>query len=177
MAYGFSRRGQVSVTVRASVRIDRPPEDVASVLLDADKAVLWTTALEKFEILARPPGLVGSRARLHYRQGARRYVMEDELLQAEPNRRYVSRVTGDAIEAHVETILTPISGATRVDVRWAGSGKPLLLRLLLPFMRRSIARQAQKDLVKLKALVESEWRGKDRGQGSADGQAEPIEAE
>lgn len=146
----------MSVTVRASVQIDRPPEDIASVMLDADKAVLWTSDLEEFEILARLPALVGSRARLHYRQGNRRYVMEDELLQVEPSQRYVSRVTGDAIEAQVETILTPISGGTQVDVRWSGSGKPLLVRLLLPFMRRSIARQAQKDLLKLKALVESE---------------------
>lgn len=146
----------MKTTVQTSIKIDRPPEEVAAVLLDAEKAVLWTTDLEKFEVLARPPGLVGSRARLHYKQGDRRYVMEDELLQVEPNRRYLSRVTGDVIEAEVETVLKPIGGSTQVDVRWSGSGKPLLLRLLLPFMRRSIARQTRKDLIKLKSVVESQ---------------------
>jgi len=146
--------GYVKTTVRASVKIDRPPEDIEAVLLDAEKAVLWTSDLERFEVVARPAGLVGSRARLHYKQGNSRYIMEDELLQVEPKRRYLSRVTGDAIEAEVETVLTPISGGTQVSVRWSGSGKPLLLRLLLPFMRTSIARQTRKDLMKLKAVVE-----------------------
>ena len=146
----------MKTTVHTSIKIDRPPEDIAAVLLDAEKAVLWTSDLEEFEVLARPPGLVGSRARLHYRQGNSRYVMEDELLHVEPNRRYLSRVTGEVIEAEVETILKPIGGSTQVHVRWTGSGKPLLLRILLPLMRKSIARQAQKDLEKLKSVVESE---------------------
>jgi hypothetical protein len=146
----------MKTTVKSSIRIHKPPEDVAEVLLDAEKAVLWTTDLERFEVLERPPGLVGSRARLHYKQGNSRYVMEDELLQVDPNRRYLSRVTGDAIEAEVETILKPVDGSTEVNVRWIGNGKPILLRLLLPFMRRSIARQTRKDLLKLKSLVESE---------------------
>jgi hypothetical protein len=136
--------------------INRSPEEIADVLLDAEKAVLWTTDLEKFEVLSRPKDLVGSRARLHYKQGGRRYVMEDELLLVEPNRRYLSRVTGDAIEAEVETILTSIDKATRVDLRWSGRAKPMLLRLLLPFMRGAITRQSQRDLEKLKLLVESD---------------------
>jgi uncharacterized protein YndB with AHSA1/START domain len=148
----------VKTTVTTSITIDRPPRDVADTLLDADKAVLWTTDLRRFEVVARPPGLVGSRARLHYKQGEREYVMEDELLAFEPDRRFLSRVTGDAIEADVETLLSPTNGGTHVQVTWSGSGKHPILRLLLPFMRRSIARQAQADLLKLKALIESDQR-------------------
>ena len=146
----------MKTTVTTSIAIDRAPREVADTLLDADKAVLWTSDLKRFEIVSRPSGLVGSRARLHYEQGDREYVMEDEMLEYEPDRRFLSRVTGDAIEAEVETLLSPTNGGTHVQVTWAGSGKPLILRLLLPFMRRSIERQAQADLLKLKALVESE---------------------
>jgi len=117
--------------------------------------VLWNSDLERFEVLSEAPGLVGSTARLHYVQGGRRYVMEDVLLEVEPNRRFLSRVSGDALEAEVETLLAPTDGGTRVTVRWTGSGKPLMLRLLLPFMRRSIARQTQGDLMKLKMLAET----------------------
>ena len=145
----------MKVTVTTSVTIDRPPRDVARVLLDAEKAVLWTSDLEEFEVLSRPPGLVGSRARLHYRQGRQSYVMEDELLEVDRDRRFLSRVTGDAIDAEVETLLSPTNGGTNVRVRWVGSGRPLLLQLILPFMRRSIRRQAQADLDKLKALIEA----------------------
>ena len=139
----------------ASVIIDRPPNEIANVLLDAEKAVLWTSDLKRFEIVSRPPGLVGSKALLHYEQGGRQYIMEDELLEFEPDRRFLSRVSGDAIEAEVETVLSPSNGGTRVEVRWTGSGKHLILSFMLPFMRRTIKRQTDLDLSKLKALVES----------------------
>ena len=143
-------------TVHNTIYINRPPDAVAEVLHDPTKATLWTSGLERFEVISKTPGLVGSKARLHYIEGDRSYVMEDHLLEADPGRRYLSRVTGDVIDAVVETILEPENGGTRMEVHWTGRGKPIILKLMLPFMRANIARQTQKDLVKLKELVESE---------------------
>ena len=142
-------------TVTASITIDRPPREVAAVLLDPEKAVLWNSDLEQFEVLTEAPGLVGSRARLHYVQNGAPYVMEDELLAVEPNRRYLSRVSGDALQAEIETRLAPTNGGTVVTLRWSGVGKPLPLRLMLPFMRRRIAQGIAADLAKLKDVVEA----------------------
>jgi hypothetical protein len=144
----------MKTTVRSSILINCPPGDIARIFLDPEKAPLWNTGLERFEVLTTTPGLVGSRARLHFAQGGRRYVMEDELLEMEPERRYLSRVSGDMLEAEIETLLAPTDWGTEVAVRWTGSGKSPLLRLLLPLMRRSLSRQTLVDLVKLKELAE-----------------------
>lgn len=146
----------MSTTVQASITIGRLPEKVAQVLLDPERAPLWNTGLERFEVLTEAPGLVGSRARLHFVQAGKRYVMEDELLEVETNRRFLSRVGGEAVEAEVETILSPVGDGTLVTVRWSGHGRTLLTRLTLPLMRRSLARQIGTDLQKLKRLVEAD---------------------
>lgn len=142
--------------IHSEIEIKRSPEAVTSVLLDPTKAVLWTSGLERFEVVSGNPGEVGSVARLHYLEGGRRYVMTDELLEADPGRRYVSRVRGDVLEAVIETVLSPTEGGTHLSLRWTGRGRSLPFRLLLPLMRGAVARHARSDLVKLKHLVESE---------------------
>lgn len=149
----------MKTTVRTEIYIDRPPEVVAQVVLDPTKAVLWTSGLARFEVVSGRPGEVGSTAHLHYCEHGQPYVMEDVLLEAVPNRRYVSRVSGNALTAKIETSLSPSNGGTHVVVRWTGVGRRLLLRLLLPFMRRTITRQANADLTKLKGLVEGLPKG------------------
>jgi hypothetical protein len=148
-------------TVEVGATIGRPPHVVTGVILDPARAVLWNSNLEEFEVVAGEPGRVGAVGLLHYVQGGRRYVMEDTLLVAEPDKRYVSQVRGHGLSVQVETVLAPIGdGGTLATVRWSGRGTRPLMWVLLPFMRKAIARGARRDLDKLKHVVEqAQYKG------------------
>ena len=141
-------------TIETTVAIARKPQTIAEAFLNPDNAVYWTTDLERFEVISREPGEVGSIAHLHYVQNDRRYVLEDVLEEMIPNQYFKSRVTGGGITAQVETWLREQNGSTLVKLRWSGSGTALLTRLLLPFMRGSIAKQTKRELETFRDLVE-----------------------
>lgn len=142
-------------TVVASVAISAPAEAVAEVLLDAELAPIWTAGLSRLELLEGKVGEPGSIGLAHYERGTSRYVLEDRLLSVDPGRRYVSQVSGGGLRARVETTLEEAAGETTVTIRWAGTGTNPITRVLLPLMRRRIAKQARADLTALRDLVES----------------------
>lgn len=101
------------------------------------------------------PGEVGAVGLLHYLGSGRRYVMEDTPLIGDPGKRYVSRVRGNGLSATVDTSFTALDGtATLLTMRWFGRATRPLMWVLLPFMRKAIARGIHRDLKRLKELVE-----------------------
>lgn len=134
--------------------IDQPPEVIEQAFFDPENAVLWTSDLERFEVIAQPEGKVGSMAHLHFKQGGRRYIMKDELLQYTPCEYFKSRVSGNGLDAVVETRLEGLGESTLVKVQWSGTATTLRMRLMLFLMRGAMIRQTQSEFETFKSLVE-----------------------
>jgi hypothetical protein len=158
------RGGRKMVKFEVSIDIDCPPDIVVQALMKAENATYWTTDLEEFEVVKGKPGEVGAIGRLHYVQKGHEYIMEDVLEYSDPGKRYVSRVSGPAITARVETNIVPINSGTKLAIVWTGTGKKLILRLLLPLLQKKITRQSQKELATFKNLIET--RGPDFSRAS-----------
>ena len=142
-------------TVEMEVEIAQPPVIVAEAFLDPANAVFWTTDLERFEVVSGKPGEVGSVAHLHYIQGGREYVMKDVLEEMIPDQYFRSSVSGNGLDAQVETWLQEVDSGTTVRIRWAGSGSSIPMRILLPLMRGRLLRQTRNELEVFKTLVEA----------------------
>ncbi|MBN1539782.1 MAG: SRPBCC family protein, partial [Candidatus Thermoplasmatota archaeon] len=147
------------VSFKVCITIDRPVDMVVKALMNPDNFPYWQTDLERFEVMERKPGEVGSIGHLHYSRNGKKYVLEDRMVHCDPGKRYVSRVTGDAISATVETDLISSDGRTEMVLTWTGKGKVLLLKLLLPFLKGKMIRQSKKELETFKHLIET--RGSD----------------
>ena len=135
--------------------INKPIDVVVSALMNPDNFVHWQTNLEKFEVIERKPGEVGSIAHLHYSQKGRSYIMEDKMIYCEPGKKYVSKVSGDALTAKVETTLQSIDEKTKINILWSGKGKKFFLKLLIPLIKNKMIKQSKKELETFKHLIET----------------------
>ena len=142
------------LVIGTSIFIKEAPHMIEAAFLNPDNAVYWTTDLERFEVISRTPNLVGSVAHLHYKQGDRRYILEDMMEDYVPGKYFKSRVTGGGLTAQVETWLQEQNGGTEVKMRWAGKGTTFLMRLLLPLIQGSIKKGMTAELETFRDLVE-----------------------
>jgi hypothetical protein len=143
------------VSFAVTTRINRPGDVVVKALLEPSNQPYWTSYLERFETISGNPGEVGSVARLHYMQKGRSYIMEDRLIHCEPGKKYISEVSGDAIQARVEIILQAAENGTDLSINWSGRGKTWITRLLLPLLRKKLIKHARSDLERFRDLVET----------------------
>lgn len=138
-----------SFTVSAAISC--PPEVVDAAFMRIENHPKFTADLERVEVLEETPELVGSRSRLHYRDGS---VMNDHLDVCLPGKLYRSRVSNDGMVAHVETRLVPLDGGTRVSISWDGTSTSWIGKVVLAVMKPRIKRRALEDLMTFKHLVE-----------------------
>ncbi len=143
------------VTFKVSITINQTTDVITKALMNPDNFPYWQTDLEKFEVIEKKPGDVGSIGHLHYYQKGKSYIMEDKLIYSEPGKKYVSQVTGDVISARVETNLQSFGDKTEMSCTWTGKGKILFLKLLLPLFRRKMIKQTNAELEIFKKLVET----------------------
>ena len=142
-------------TFEASVILNQPIDIIVKALMNPDNFPYWQKDLKKFEVIKRAPGEVGSIGHLHYSQKGRSYVLVDKMIYCEPGKKYVSQITGDAIEARVETTLRSSGNDTEMHLKWSGKGKVPLLKILLPLFRGKMIRQTKEELETFKKLVET----------------------
>jgi hypothetical protein len=142
-----------------SVFIAQPPEVVAAAFERPENAVHWMSNLERFDVVRGRLGEKDALVHLHYREGDRVYVMEDRMVEWERGRLYHSEVSGNGLVADVKNTLSEEAGGTRLAMTWNGRGKNLLMKFLLAFMSKKIARSAHEELQRFRDLVQE--RGAD----------------
>lgn len=137
------------------VHINKPPDIVDQAYTEPENMPYWTKHLEKFEVVKGNSMEKGALARLHFKKKGRSYIMEDELLETEPGKRYRSRVSGQGIIAEVETLFEQTDQGTLTTLSWTGRSKTVPFNLLLYLLRCRIKREARSELIEFKNLVET----------------------
>jgi len=138
----------------SDVTIDRPPSDVFAALLDPDMYGKWTPMVDMS--FADPgPARVGTRGRFRMSEGPIKGMLDMEIVELEPDRRVVIRVTHPSLEWLAVTTLHPDEGGTRVTY----AGEMALRgwrRILEPMMGGEVSKGEAAEISKFKDLLEAD---------------------
>jgi hypothetical protein len=147
-------------TQRASVFVERPPEEVFAYLVEINDA-RWRSGVVAMRLTSESYRGVGSTHVEVRRLLGRRLESAAEVVAYEPNRLWAVRRASGPIRPQATYTIEPEAGGSRVGF---GFGVPTLLgpaRLLGPLVRLAapmVEKAFRKDLRRLKERLEAEAR-------------------
>ena len=145
----------MSVDVETEVEIARPRSEVASFASDPDNATSWYQNIKSVEWESPKPLTVGSRVAFSAQFLGRRLVYTYEVREMVPGERFVQGTAQGPFP--METTYTwedTPAGGTRMRLR--NRGEPAgFSRLAAPLMASAIRRANNKDLARLKGVLEA----------------------
>jgi hypothetical protein len=146
----------MTVDVETQVEIARPRHDVAVFASDPNNATAWYENIKAVHWQTEQPLAVGSRIAFVAQFLGRRLNYTYEVREFVPGERFVMRTAEGPFP--METTYTwrdTASGTTAMTLR--NTGKPKgFSKLVAPFMAGAMRRANQKDLARLKTILEAE---------------------
>ena len=142
------------VDVRTAIEIGRPPADVAAFAGNPDNATAWYANIKSVERKTPPPIAIGSQVAFVAQFLGRRLSYTYEIVALEPGRLLVMRTADGPFPMETTYRWTEAEGGTRMELRNRGEPEGFS-KLAAPFMARAMRRANDKDLRRLKQLLEA----------------------
>jgi hypothetical protein len=148
-----------TVDVVTEIVIARPCGIVAAFAADPARAPEWYVNIESVEWQTPPPLAIGSRIAFVARFLGRRLAYTYEIVELEPGSRLVMRTAEGPFPMETTYTWTPTSeGGTHMTLRNRGNPSGFA-SVAAPFMAFAMRRANQKDLARLKRLLEAGGKG------------------
>ena len=145
----------MNVDVSTEIVIKRPREQVAAYSADPDNAPIWYDNIKEVQWESQPPLALGSRIAFVATFLGRRLAYTYEIIDFQPGSRLVMSTQEGPFPMETTYIWEDAAdGATRMTLRNRGSPSGFS-NLVSPLMASSMRRTNQKDLAKLKEILES----------------------
>jgi uncharacterized membrane protein len=145
----------VTLDVTTEIVIDRSVAEVAAYAGDPTNAPEWYANIRSIEWRTPPPLGVGSRLDFVAQFLGRRLVYTYEVIELLPGRRLVMRTAQGPFPMETTYTWEPVDG-TRTKMSLRNRGNPSgFARITEPVMVAAVRRANQKDLARLKRLLES----------------------
>jgi ligand-binding SRPBCC domain-containing protein len=144
----------VAVDVETSIEIDCPRSVVAAYVSNPDNATHWYVNIRSINWETTPPAVVGSRIAFVAQFLGRRIAYTYEVREIAPGERFVMRTAQGPFPMQTTYSWQDTeSGGTRMTLR--NSGEPSGFgKMAAPMMAAAMRKANQKDLARLKTILE-----------------------
>jgi uncharacterized membrane protein len=144
----------VAVDVRTEIVVDRPRPGVAAYAADPGNAPQWYENIESVDWVTEPPVAVGSRLAFVARFLGRRLAYTYEVRELVPGERLVMSTTDGPFPMETTYEWSDADDGCRMRLR--NRGEPGgFSKLAAPALAAAMRRANQKDLARLKTILES----------------------
>lgn len=144
----------MGVDVVTSIEIDRPREVVAAYAADPDNAPDWYQNIRSIEWVTEPPVRTGSRMRFVATFLGRRLAYTYEVRDLVAGERLVMGTSEGPFPMETTYTWEDAADGTRMTLR--NRGEPTgFARITAPVMERAVRRANEKDLRRIKEILES----------------------
>ena len=142
------------VDVVTEIIIRRPREQVASYAGNPNNAPQWYVNIKSVDWKSAPPLRIGSRLAFVAQFLGRQIAYTYEIVELLPSERLVMRTSEGPFAMETSYAWETVTdGSTRMTLR--NRGNPTgFAKLVAPFMARAMRKANQKDLTRLKAILE-----------------------
>ncbi|QDQ92409.1 ATPase [Rhodococcus sp. WB9] len=143
------------VDVETEITVARPRNEVADYSSNPDNATAWYTNIKEVQWKSSKPAQVGSRVVFIAEFLGRRLTYTYEVVELVPDERFVMRTAEGPFPMETTYEWRPApNGNTKMTLR--NRGEPSgFSRLGAPLMARAMRRANNKDLARLKAILEA----------------------
>jgi uncharacterized protein YndB with AHSA1/START domain len=140
-------------TMERSITINRPVEEVFAFVTDVANFAKWNKQAGQSEQSSEGPVGLGTKYRGSYDFMGRTMQWVSEITEFEPNQKAVQTIRMGPTEMIMGWFLQPVAGGTKFTIRTEGPTGGLA-KLAGPLMDRTMEKDAEDDLARLKALLE-----------------------
>jgi hypothetical protein len=135
-----------------SIDVNRPPDELFPWLLEEDKVPVWTSSLQRYEVV----GTLGTGARARQTLDiAGGLLLDMEITRYEPPRRAESRFETNGVKLFSAYLLEPARTGTRLTQTLDAKAGGLTGRMLIPVVQGRLEKKVVGDLERLRGVVEA----------------------
>ena len=142
------------IHVETSVTIDRPAEEVFSVLSDLERQPDWVSSIQESEITSGGPVREGTTFRQVVKALGRRMETEATVTEYDPPRAFAFEGGAGPMRMTFRFTVSPEGTGSRIDQVVEGETKGFF-KLADSIAARTMKKQFEADLATLKAVLES----------------------